>query len=166
MYYQGDVFVGLFKKRNDPYMNNCHWGLLFLGTTFDNMEFIHAMGNFVDGWVLNRKTGYSAIQSRSLLRLVHIGRVSNHGDLIQSIFRAVPAVNGNRAFDCKVWVLRSITFMLSNGRIHFKTGSNIDGLAHECQLLADTAAMNGGSATRFDIRTANACIIPPVGRLN
>lgn len=163
MFFKGDVFVGLFRQG----AQNCHWGILFLDSDFENMEFIHVKGSFVAGWQLDWKTRYSVTNSNSLLRLVHIGRVRDHRALIPKIFQAVPARNDDTSFDCKAWVLRAIMFMVHNGdRIRFSRGSNINDLAGQCQYFADTAAVasNGApqSPTRLDIRTASACIIPPV----
>lgn len=167
MYCKGDVFVGLFKKRNDSTMLNCHWGLLFLGDDFDNMEFVHARGNFADGWSLEKKTRYSMVHSNSLLRLVHIGRVADSSTLIESIMQAVPAVNNDHSFTCKVWVRGALEFMNANRRIQVKN-NNVQELIYECQRLADTAAMNksanSSATTHLDIRSADACIIPPFGR--
>lgn len=160
MHLKGDVFVGFFRQGAQN-----HWGILFLDSDFEHMEFIHAKGSFAAGWHLDWKTSYSATHSNSLVRLVHIGRVKDHHALIRRILQNVPA-GDDTSFDCKAWVLRAVNFMVHNGdRIRFSRGSNINDFARQCQYLADaTAAVNNGaprSPTRFDILNASACIIPP-----
>lgn len=160
----GDILVVLFRTPGS--LENYHWALGFLKESVDNMDMVHAVGSYEDGWIIDKMSSYAATKSGKLLRLVRIGNVPRNQleVTITTICRSFPAINRTRSFDCKVWVTNVIRWLdTCNPRLVIVRENNYEALMRECQLLADSAANNArmGSLNVRDVRWAQTCRHPP-----
>ena len=151
---KGDLFVAFFRMRDVP--TYLHWGLLFFDSSYNDMTLIHATGGNSTGWTVEARRHFPALQKRSTLRLVHIGRVRDAARCIGKLYVEVPLANGNPNFNCKTWVMRAIMHLHEWNKIEVKDGG-FSQLQHALEQLAASAISRSAP---FDIHTVAHCIIP------
>ena len=156
--FQGDLFVAFFKGSQQ--LRYCHWGLLVINTSLHDTTLIRAIGSYESGWTIGMRP-YDIYKDASLVRLVHIGRMSGHYDWIDSLKARVRVTNGDRQFDSVVWVERAIDYLCRHRKLVI-INNDVNAAMKELTQLAHTAA----SRNTFDFQTVNHCIVPEYGGYN
>ena len=87
-----------------------------VNTSFLDTTLIHAVGDFKGGWAVEKKS-YNVRDdpNRTLVRLVHIGRIGGHAEWINLIEANVAVSNADHTFDGILWIRRVIELTKSSG---------------------------------------------------
>ena len=131
-----------------------------INTSFLDTTLIRAVGDFKGGWAVEKKS-YNVRDdpNRTLVRLVHIGRIGGHAEWINLIEANVPVSNADHTFDDILWIRRVIEFLRNLDKLDIM-GNDVNGAMIELSQLAYTAA----TQTTVDLQRARHFSVPGYGQ--
>lgn len=159
----GDIFVLLTRRRGDQALLLHHWSLVLARSpNLQDTIRVHAIGSYENGWKLDVDRSYRASLSDHFLRAVRVGHTDDIEQTTDLLIDSLPAINGDRMYNCRVWVMSAIRKLQVEGLVIVKD-DNFDALERECMQYADAAAFDYrmGKLNRMDIRWALTTRHPP-----